>query len=120
MSTVPANTSTRPSGFSLTHAWLGSPFWFIPVGYSIVVNPRPLCFAISGLPFSRTCWETEMLGQELAARGSLVIARYPAPQLDAAPRRRPPGPWARSTDRCSTTRFALVSPIRFAFFSRNS
>ena len=45
-STVPAKTSTRPSGLSLIHAWLGSPFWFIPVGYSIVANPRPFLTAI--------------------------------------------------------------------------
>ena len=45
MSTVPAKTSTRPSGFSLIQAWLGSPFWFMPVGYSMVETPRPLCLA---------------------------------------------------------------------------
>ena len=42
MSDVPANTSTRPSGFTLIHACDGSPFWFIPVGYSIAAIPRPL------------------------------------------------------------------------------
>ena len=41
MSTVPAKTSTRPSGLSLIQACDGSPFWFIPVGYSIVAKPRP-------------------------------------------------------------------------------
>src|SRR6059058_3952588 len=46
MSTVPAKTSTRPSGLSLIQAWLGSPFWFMPVGYSMVEKPRPWCLAI--------------------------------------------------------------------------
>ena len=53
MSTVPAKTSTRPSGLSLIQAWLGSPFWFMPVGYSIVANPRPRCLAIRPLLRSR-------------------------------------------------------------------
>ena len=35
MSEVPEKTSTRPSGFILIHACDGSPFWFMPVGYSI-------------------------------------------------------------------------------------
>src|SRR6266704_3032267 len=47
MSTVPAKTSTRPSGLSLIQACDGSPFWFMPVGYSIVAKPRPRCLAIS-------------------------------------------------------------------------
>ena len=42
MSDVPANTSMRPSGFTLIQACDGSPFWFIPVGYSIAANPRPV------------------------------------------------------------------------------
>jgi hypothetical protein len=42
MSDVPAKTSTRPSGFTLIHACDGSPFWFMPVGYSMAENPRPL------------------------------------------------------------------------------
>ena len=41
MSTVPAKTSTRPSSFSLIQACDGSPFWFMPVGYSIAARPRP-------------------------------------------------------------------------------
>ncbi len=35
MSDVPEKTSTRPSGLILIHACDGSPFWFMPVGYSI-------------------------------------------------------------------------------------
>jgi hypothetical protein len=46
MSDVPANTSMRPSGFTLIHACDGSPFWFMPVGYSIAAMPRPACTAI--------------------------------------------------------------------------
>ena len=46
----PANTSTRPSGLTLIHACDGSPFWFMPVGYSIAAIPRPVCFAISEPP----------------------------------------------------------------------
>ena len=42
MSDVPAKTSMRPSGLTLIHACDGSPFWFIPVGYSIAAKPRPL------------------------------------------------------------------------------
>ena len=41
MSEVPANTSIRPSGFTLIHACDGSPFWFIPVGYSIAAIRGP-------------------------------------------------------------------------------
>ena len=42
MSEVPEKTSTRPSGLILIHACDGSPFWFIPVGYSIAAKPRPV------------------------------------------------------------------------------
>src|ERR1700712_379466 len=49
MSEVPANTSMRPSGLTLIQAWDGSPFWFMPVGYSMAENPRPLWTAISVL-----------------------------------------------------------------------
>ena len=42
MSDVPAKTSTRPSGLTLIQACDGSPFWFMPVGYSIAAIPRPL------------------------------------------------------------------------------
>jgi hypothetical protein len=42
MSEVPEKTSTRPSGLSLIQACDGSPFWFMPVGYSIAEMPRPL------------------------------------------------------------------------------
>src|SRR5262249_2568661 len=49
MSLVPEKTSTRPSGLILIQACDGSPFWFIPVGYSIAENPRPVCLAISDL-----------------------------------------------------------------------
>src|SRR6059036_1948957 len=64
MSTVPEKTSTRPSGLSLTQAWLGSPFWFMPVGYSIVAIPRPLCFAITAPSVRRGFWSGE-LGNEM-------------------------------------------------------
>ena len=50
MSDVPAKTSMRPSGLTLIQACDGSPFWFIPVGYSIAANPRPVLTAISGPP----------------------------------------------------------------------
>ena len=50
MSAVPEKTSTRPSGFILIHAWDGSPFWFMPVGYSIAAIPRPLRLAIASAP----------------------------------------------------------------------
>src|SRR5919201_2124879 len=50
MSDVPEKTSTRPSGLILIHACDGSPFWFIPVGYSIAEIPRPRCLATSDPP----------------------------------------------------------------------
>ena len=67
MSTVPEKTSTRPSGLSLIHAWLGSPFWFMPVGYSIVANPRPRVLRHQRplLPFEPLLGD-EVLGQQVA------------------------------------------------------
>src|SRR6476659_8551415 len=53
MSDVPEKTSTRPSGLILIHACDGSPFWFMPVGYSIAEMPRPVCLAISAPPCFR-------------------------------------------------------------------
>ena len=71
MSTVPAKTSTRPSGLSFTHAWLGSPFWFIPVGYSIVAIPRPLCLAIS--PHPRWCRRMSFRWSGRSAAGARLV-----------------------------------------------
>jgi hypothetical protein len=53
MSAVPAKTSMRPSGFTLIQHCDGSPFWFMPVGYSIAAIPRPVCLAISDPPSIR-------------------------------------------------------------------
>src|SRR2546425_7878373 len=85
MSTVPAKTSTRPSGLSLIQACDGSPFWFMPVGYSIVAKPRPRCLAIS---VHLGELGDEVLREELACAR---LARHPAvlgTELDADPLRR--------------------------------
>src|SRR5882672_6153946 len=65
MSEVPAKTSMRPSGLTLIHACDGSPFWFIPVGYSIAAKPRPTCFAMS-VRLRISHLGHEMLGQKVA------------------------------------------------------
>ncbi len=92
MSTVPEKTSTRPSGLILIQAWIGSPFWFIPVGYSIARDPATAVLGHQAAPFRRPL--RVLLGHEVlagadrrsAARG--VICRYSAgSSCPSAPRR---------------------------------
>src|SRR5436190_9189822 len=89
MSTVPAKTSTRPSGLSLTHAWLGSPFWFMPVGYSIVAKPLPRCLAICGASVRASIdigdLFLEVLGEQLAATRRVRHRAQLGLELDADP-----------------------------------
>ena len=64
MSDVPEKTSTRPSGLILIHACDGSPFWFMPVGYSIAAMPGPCAWPSVSLRVSDL--RDEVLGQQLA------------------------------------------------------
>src|SRR6187455_472045 len=68
MSAVPAKTSTRPSGFTLIQHCEGSPFWFMPVGYSIAAMPRPVRFAMS-VTLRGSDLGDEMLGEQVAGPG---------------------------------------------------
>src|SRR5436190_24361633 len=65
MSLVPEKTSTRPSGLILIHACDGSPFWFMPVGYSIAEMPRPLCLAMS-VTSVQLLLRGQVLGEQVA------------------------------------------------------
>ena len=75
MSDVPAKTSTRPSGLTLIQACDGSPFWFIPVGYSIAAMPRPVCLAMQWSSGSAS-WPTRCSGSRSPSRWSRLIAAY--------------------------------------------
>src|SRR5438046_1565470 len=68
MSLVPEKTSTRPSGLILIQACDGSPFWFMPVGYSIAEIPRPVCLAMS-VTSVQLLLRGEVLGEQLARAG---------------------------------------------------
>ena len=63
-----------PVRFELDQAWLGSPFWFMPVGYSIVANPRPWCFAIRLLS-SGSAGQPGAAASRLRGSGSSAVAR---------------------------------------------
>ena len=118
MSDVPAKTSMRPSGLTLIHACDGSPFWFIPVGYSIAAKPRPVLTAISGPPGFRVGRRGAPGGGRPTA-ASRVIALYSGvrscPTASAI---------ARIVGTVDGSVYAIwfgeVSPIRFAFLSRSS
>ena len=115
MSAVPEKTSTRPSGLILIQACDGSPFWFMPVGYSIAEMPRPLCTAISEPPGFRAGRRgARAATRPSEARSSRCGSR---PTARARARPRPPGWWESSTDRCRRSRSATCRRSRLAFLS---